>query len=56
MKIDELSIDHNALRCIEDATIDVWGLEADAITNKEIVMYIQGVLDLAKALKEVLKV
>lgn len=56
MKIDELSIDHNALRLIEAATTDAWGIEADAVVNKEIVMYINGVMDMVKALKEVLKV
>lgn len=55
MKIDEMSIDHNALKCIEDAVTDVWGLEADCVINKDAVMYIRGVLDLANELKKVLR-
>lgn len=55
MKIDELSIDHNALKCIEDAVTDVWALEVDSVINKDIVMYVRGVLDMANAMKEVLK-
>ena len=55
MKIDELSIDHNALKLIEENTTDTWGVEPDSHINKEVIMYINGVLDLAKKMKEVLR-
>lgn len=53
MKIDESSIDHNALRLIRDITITLNGHD-----NEDIITaygFITGVLEMAKAMKEVLE-
>lgn len=56
MKIDELSIDHNAIRLIKDLL--PWEMcdRADGDDNLRIMSlgYIQGVCDLAEELKKVL--
>lgn len=52
MKIDELSIDHNALRLIVECAQNSFTPEE----CKDAVNYIMGVIDMAEALKEALKV
>ena len=56
MKIDELSIDHNAIRLIKD--LSLWDMceRTDGDDNFRIMSlgYIQGVCDLAEELKKVL--
>ncbi len=67
MKIDEACIDHNAVRIIEELSASAYNfcdLKAeDAMSERENQNYalmtlgnIAGVLDMARALKEVLKV
>lgn len=51
MKIDELSIDHNALRLITECVENCFTEEQ----RKESTEYVMGVIDLANALKEVLR-
>lgn len=51
MKIDELSIYYNALRLITECAESSFSEEE----RKQAIDYIMGVIDLANALKEVLK-
>ena len=51
MKIDELSIDHNALRLITECAESSFSEEE----RKQAVDYIMGIVDLANALKEELR-
>lgn len=56
MKIDEASINHNALRLIKDTII--WELSADEKMHDVQLMtlgYIEGITEMAEALKEALK-
>ena len=55
MKIDEESINHNAVRLIDE--LDVWDLIGDDMHDYQVMTlgYIKGVTEMAKALKEVLK-
>lgn len=58
MKITEECIDYNTVRLIDEDT-DPWELsgQSDDMDNERLIMlgYIRGVLDMAKAMKEVLK-
>lgn len=55
MKIDEGSINHNAVRLIHE--LELWDITGDGMQDFQIMTlgYIKGVTELAKALKEVLK-
>ena len=56
MKIDESSVDHNAMRLIDELCLwDMCGKEDDTIRTMAI-GYIAGVTEMAKAMKEVLSV
>lgn len=56
MKIDEASINHNALRLIDDiVTWDLSGNEEMHDIQLMTLGYIKGITDMAEALKEVLK-
>lgn len=55
MKIDAETINHNALRLIAEVTTDMWGDGMDSMA-KDAVMYTRGIIEMADALKEVLKV
>lgn len=58
MKISAENIDYNTVRLINENT-DPWALsgQSDDAANERLIMlgYIRGVLDMAKAMKEVLK-
>lgn len=58
MKITDECIDYNTVRLIDEDT-DPWALsgQSDDMDNERLIMlgYIRGVLDMAKAMKEVLK-
>ena len=58
MKILAENIDYNTVRLIDENT-DPWALsgQSDDMDNERLIMlgYIRGVLDMAKAMKEVLK-
>lgn len=58
MKILAENIDYNTVRLIDENT-DPWELsgQSDDMDNERLIMlgYIRGVLDMAKAMKEVLK-
>ena len=58
MKISADNIDYNTVRLIDENT-DPWALsrQSDDTDNERLIMlgYIRGVLDMAKAMKEVLK-
>lgn len=60
MKIDESSINHNAMLFCEKASEDVWDILADTENEEKraiaVLAYIRGVCDMANATKEVLKV
>lgn len=55
MKIGEEDINHNALRLIDE--LEIWDLDGEEMDNFRIISlgYVQGITELAKALKEVLK-
>ena len=56
MKIDELSIDHNALRLIKD--LELWACNEDTKGDENwrlmTLGYISGIIDMAEELKKVL--
>lgn len=58
MKITEECIDYNTIRLIDEDT-DPWELsgQSDDMDNERLIMlgYIRGVIDMAQAMKEVLK-
>lgn len=58
MRITADSIDYNTVKLIND-NMDPWSLSADtdAVDNERLIIlgYIQGVIDMASAMKEVLK-
>lgn len=58
MRISAENIDYNTVRLIEENT-DPWALsgQSDDMDNERLIMlgYIRGVLDMAKAMEEVLK-
>ena len=56
MKIDEGSINHNAVRLIKDAVEDIWEMDL-AGDNKDAIIrlaYIDGIISMANVMKEVL--
>lgn len=55
MKIDEGSINHNALRLIHE--LDIWDITGNGMQDFQIMTlgYIRGITELAEALKEVLR-
>lgn len=58
MKIDENSINHNALRLIDDIVTDFVDnslVECDSNYKEITIGYIKGICDMANAMKEVLK-
>ena len=58
MKITDDCIDYNTVRLIDENT-DPWALsgQSDDMSNERVIMlgYIRGVIDMAQAMKEVLK-
>lgn len=58
MKITDDCIDYNTVRLIDEDT-DPWALsgQSDDMDNERLIMlgYIRGVIDMAQAMKEVLK-
>lgn len=58
MKITDDCIDYNTVRLIDEDT-DPWALsgQSDDMDNERLIMlgYIRGVIDMANAMKEVLK-
>lgn len=59
MKIDENSINHNAVRLIDDIVTDFVDnnvIECDGDYKTITIGYIKGICDMANAMKEVLKV
>lgn len=60
MKIDENSINHNAVRLINDIVsgfVDTDSIECSSDRYKAITIgYVKGICDMANAMKEVLKV
>lgn len=59
MRINEECINHNASRLIDDVTANPyeWSEQGDDADHQRILTigYVRGVLDMAKAMKEVLK-
>ena len=59
MKIDENTINHNALRLCGNVSEDVWDIVSDNENAEKRAIarlcYINGVYDMANAMKEVLK-
>lgn len=59
MKIDENTINHNAVRLIDDIVTDFANnnvIECDDAYKTITIGYIKGICDMANAMKEVLKV
>lgn len=60
MKIDESSINHNALRLCSNVSKEVWYAVIDEENAEERAIarlaYINGVYDMANAMKDVLKI